>query len=469
RTRFRMEATVGMTVDHPNLLRTYDHGTTDDVFGEMDYVVMELFRGIALHELLSVHGPLSWAMACDIISQAAEGLQYLHDRGMVHRDVKPDNLLIDEDGRVKLIDYGLALTNDAVRDGKVAEGGEEFTLTMLFGHDCLGTPDYMAPEQAENSLAADARSDVYALGCTFYTALVGKRPFPNGTRLELQASHREVPVPHVMEQQPGVPKDLDGIVAQMMAKPPEDRLPSMDSVVLKLAPYATRRPVRFKYDELLRARRRLAEKKSSISRKSSPARTTSGVRAAVLASHLATGVSTETVIDGATSTGIPRRTPKTSPSIPAASAAETAEQAIAAYESQPAGDAPIRARLVFPNGMEVPVRGMHLSIGRGRENDLGLPVADLSSQHCSLTFDGERWILRDHDSRNGVRVNGRKTKEVVLNPGDLITLGSTTHFRFEEPMQSGFSRTSKIAAALFGLALTATLIWFLLSAISPAG
>ena len=467
RARFRMEAKVGLTVDHPNLLRTLAHGTTDDVFGEMDYVVMELFPGIALHELLSVHGPLSWAMASDIISQAAAGLQYLHDRGLFHRDVKPDNLLIDEEGRVKVIDYGLALADDAVKDGKVEESGEEFSLTMLFGHDCLGTPDYMPPEQAKNSLAADARSDVYALGCTLYTALVGKRPYTAPDGEALRKAHQLQPTPHVAAVQPGVPKELDEILAMMMAKLPEERQQSMDSVVLKLAPYATRRPVRFQYDELLRARRRLAEKKSSIVRRSA-GRSTSAVRAAVLASHLETGVSTETQVDGATNTDLSRPKPKTAPSVPVPSAEATTEAAtaaIAAYQASPATSAPVRATLVFTNGMSVPIRGMHVTIGRTRDNDLSLPVADLSSQHCSLTFDGDRWVLKDCDSRNGVRVNGQRVTEAVLKPGDLVTLGSTTHFHFERPSGRRMSNGAKLTAAVFGAALTATLLWWLLSAI----
>jgi serine/threonine protein kinase len=424
RTRFRLEARAGMEVHHPNLLRTLAHGTTDDVFGEMDYVVMELFRGIALHELVSVHGPLSWSMASDMISQAAAALQALHDQGLIHRDVKPDNLLVDETGLVKLIDYGLALTDDAVRDGKVLEGGEEFTLTMLFGHDCLGTPDYMAPEQAASSFAADARSDVYALGCTLYTMLAGKRPYMAPSKAQLIEAHRTQPVPSARVAAPSCPKALDAVIARMMAKAPAERFDSMDAVVLALAPYATRRPVRFKYEDLLKARRKLADQRSAIAlaRKSS-ARTTSSVRAAVLAAHMETGVGTETAVDGTTNSGI-RKLPEMSAPVPAESAAQSAQAAFAAYQKEPDSTAPILARLVFTDGQEIAIRGMNFTIGRGRDNDLTLAVADLSTRHCSLTFDGDHWVLRDYDSRNGVRVNGQRIKERVLSLGDLITLAT---------------------------------------------
>lgn len=464
RTRFRLEARAGMGVDHPNLLRTIAHGTTDDVFGEMDYVVMELFRGIALHELVSVHGPLNWSMACDVVSQAAAALQALHDRGLIHRDVKPDNLLVDEKGQVKLIDYGLALTADAVRDGKVQEAGEEFTLTMLFGHDCLGTPDYMAPEQAVNSLAADARSDIYALGCTLYTLLAGKRPYQAAGKAQLLEAHRTQPVPGVRSAAPTVPKQLEALVAGMMAKSPDKRPSSMDGVVLSLAPFAARRPVRFSYDDLIRARKKLAEQKSHLARsKSSAGRTTSGLRAAVLASHLETGVGTETSVDAATSTGH-RLQPVNAP-IEAHSAAQSAQAAFAAYQANPDPAAPVLARLSFADGLDVPIRGMHFTIGRGKDNDLSLAVMELSTRHCSLTYDGDRWILRDFDSRNGVRVNGAKIKEAVLQPGDLVTLATATHFRFEVPGGRRFSTAVKAIAAAAGMALAAGLVWWLLAAI----
>jgi hypothetical protein len=401
-------------------------------------------------------------MASDMISQAAAALQALHDRGLIHRDVKPDNLLVDETGRVKLVDYGLALTEDAVRDGRVQERGEEFTLTMLFGHDCLGTPDYMSPEQAASSLAADARSDIYALGCTFYTLLAGHRPYAAPTKAQLLQAHREQPVPSARAAAPSTPDDLDAVIARMMAKRPEDRFPSMDSVVLSLAPYAMRRPVRFKYDELLRARRRLAEQKSSIARKSSPARSTSGLRAAALASHLATGVSTETDVDGPTHCG-PARSPAAAP--PTETAAQSARTAFAAYQRDPDQASPVLARLVFSDGLEIPIRGMHYTIGRARDNDLSLASAELSTRHCSLTFDGERWIIRDFDSRNGVRVNGQKIKEAVLHPGDLLTLATSTHVRFEGSRRA-VSTTAKFIAALTALAFASGAAWWLLAGLA---
>lgn len=452
RTRFRLEARAGQMVDHPNLVKTLAHGVTDDVFGEMDYMVMELFRGIALHELLSLHGPLTWSLACDIAVQAAAGLQHLHERGLIHRDVKPDNLLLDNTGRVKLIDYGLALTREAVRGGKVVEDGEEFSLTMLFGHECLGTPDYMAPEQAADSIAADLPSDVYALGCTLFTMLTGRRPYQAATKQQLLEAHRTQPPPRLSQMLPTIPPGLDAAVARMMAKSPQERFASMEEVVLAIAPYAARQPIRFQYDELLQARRRLAERKSSIARLAAAGRSASSVRQAVLAEHVETGVATETLVEGVP--GRPGR-PAAAPAQPTVSAAESAASAFAAYTAGPTTAEPVKAVLTFPNGLVIPIRGIQFTLGRGRDNDLMLPVADLSTRHCSLTFDGERWILRD-ESRNGVRVNGRRVKETLLANGDVVALAGSTQFRFEIPAERRRQRRRTIA--LIASAVLAALV-----------
>src|SRR5690606_20168453 len=158
-----------------------------------DYASMELFEGIALHELVGIMGPIPVNAACEIACQAADALSYLHAQGMVHRDVKPDNVLVDRTGAVKIIDFGLTLISDA-SDEEPAEG-EEFSLAMIFGHDCLGTPDYMPPEQADDSREVDARADIYGLGCTLFVALTAKRPFTGKSGSELIQQHRTQPPP----------------------------------------------------------------------------------------------------------------------------------------------------------------------------------------------------------------------------------------------------------------------------------
>jgi serine/threonine protein kinase len=444
RARFRIEARAGGRVEHPNLVRTLDWGTTDDVFGEMDYMAMELFPGIALHELLSVHGPLLWSTACDMLVQAAAGLQHLHELGLIHRDIKPDNLLVDRTGRVKVIDYGLALAAEALCGGKGVEDGEEFALTMLFGQDCLGTPDYMPPEQARDSLTVGPAADVYGLGCTFFTALTGRRPFQGPNKAGLIAAHTSQPVPRVRDVAPRLPKEIDDVVARMMAKNPAERFQSMDGVILALTSYAIRQPVRFKYEELLTARAQLAARKSSIAKLSATGRSQSSIRGGILARYIDTKLAAETDIEGVTAV-THRKVLPTAPAPPVATAAEAAAGAIAAY-TQEAPAVPASKRLLeFSNGFDVPIEKRQFTIGRSDQCDLSISAGDLSAQHCRLEEIGDDWLLRDLGSRNGTRVNGERVTEAVLKPGDRVTLGSATSFTLVDPVAR---RTRRLRQAL---------------------
>ncbi|MCA8998378.1 MAG: serine/threonine protein kinase, partial [Planctomycetaceae bacterium] len=156
RARFQLEAKAGLRLEHARLVRTFELGTVESLYGETDYMAMELVRGVTLLEGLSFsNGPLKWDAACDVVAQAAMGLEYLHSCQMVHRDVKPDNILIDVHGNAKLLDFGLTLANDHTFD-------EEFSLAMIFGHDCLGTADFIPPEQSLDSMNVDGRADIYS-------------------------------------------------------------------------------------------------------------------------------------------------------------------------------------------------------------------------------------------------------------------------------------------------------------------
>src|SRR5262249_45272400 len=155
--RFRREVCAASRLSHPNIVHAYD---TENA-GETHFLVMEYVDGISLGRLLKDRGPLPVAEACAYIRQAALGLQHAYERGMVHRDVKPDNLIRCADGRVKVLDFGLAALT--------AERGS--ALTDL--NAIMGTPEYMSPEQAEDARTADIRADIYSLGCTLYHLLTG--------------------------------------------------------------------------------------------------------------------------------------------------------------------------------------------------------------------------------------------------------------------------------------------------------
>jgi WD40 repeat protein/tRNA A-37 threonylcarbamoyl transferase component Bud32 len=219
--RFRREVRAAARLAHPNIVHAYDAENA----GETHFLVMEYVAGLSLDRVVRQRGPLPVAEACEYVRQAALGLQHAYEQGMVHRDVKPDNLIRCEDGRVKVLDFGLAALT--------AERGN--ALTDL--NAIMGTPEYMAPEQAEDARTADVRADVYSLGCTLYHLLTGGIPYPAATALLKVLAHREQPVPSVRQARPEVPPELADVVARMMAKRPADRYPTPGEVAAALQPF----------------------------------------------------------------------------------------------------------------------------------------------------------------------------------------------------------------------------------------
>jgi hypothetical protein len=224
--RFQREARAAAQLQHPNIVTAHDA----DQAGETHFLIMEYVEGVSLARLLKEKGPLPVVQACDYARQAALGLQHAHAKGLVHRDVKPDNLMLTADGIIKVLDFGLAaLTAERRADG----------ITLTSANVLMGTPDYMAPEQAESARAADTRADVYSLGCTLFQLLTGRVPYPAATGLAKVLAHREKPVPSVRELRPEVPPELDAVVARMLAKSPADRYQTPGEAAAALAPFAT--------------------------------------------------------------------------------------------------------------------------------------------------------------------------------------------------------------------------------------
>jgi serine/threonine protein kinase len=220
--RFRREARAVARLSHPNIVTLFEVGEVDGT----PLLVMEYVAGTDLWRLVKQQGPLPIAQACECIRQAALGLQHAHENGLVHRDVKPANLLLTAQGaQVKVLDLGLArlLSRSDNADSAVTAVG------------CvLGTADFMAPEQAQDTRNVDARADVYGLGCSLYYLLTGQVPFPEGTSEEkiLQHLMRE-PTP-VEKLRPTVPPALATVVRNMMARRPSDRYQSATGVVAAL-------------------------------------------------------------------------------------------------------------------------------------------------------------------------------------------------------------------------------------------
>jgi serine/threonine-protein kinase len=214
--RFQLEAKAIASLNHPNIVLAYDI----DNEGDVHYIVMEYVDGVDLQQLVKRDGPCDFSTAADMIAQAARGLEHAHSKGVIHRDVKPANLLIDNNGNVRLLDMGLAL---------VAAGDDE-SLTVANNENVLGTADYLAPEQALNSHQVDHRADIYGLGCTLYFLLTGKPPFSDGTLAQRIAKHQsEMPTP-IRQIRPDCPGELEGICVKMIQKEPRFRYQSAKEV-----------------------------------------------------------------------------------------------------------------------------------------------------------------------------------------------------------------------------------------------
>ena len=225
--RFRQEQALGGRLRHPNLIAVYEAGRA----AGRPYLVMEVVEGGNLDELLGRSGPLEVAEACEVIRQAALGLQHLHEHGLVHRDVKPSNLMLTPAGEVKVLDLGLA------RHLREPGAGERITRQGQF----LGTLDYVAPEQCTDPHAVDIRADVYGLGCTLYELLAGQAPFARPgyeSAFQKMKAHVEAPVPPIQEPRPDVPEQLASALGRMLAKDREGRFASPADVVWAVQPFA---------------------------------------------------------------------------------------------------------------------------------------------------------------------------------------------------------------------------------------
>jgi serine/threonine protein kinase len=223
---FQREIRAQAQLDHPNLVRA----TFADHEGDTYYFVTEYVPGTDLRKLVRRNGPLPPAIAATIISQAAEGLHYAHRKGLVHRDVKPGNLLVTPDGHTKVTDLGLAwgLMDD------LAGAVPEKTRSLV------GTADYMAPETITDPDQVRPVSDVYSLGCTLYYAITGKVPFPGGSTAEKMQRHlRETPL-NPLHFNPDLAEAFCDLIAAMMDKDADRRIPTAAAVVEALAPWCDR-------------------------------------------------------------------------------------------------------------------------------------------------------------------------------------------------------------------------------------
>ena len=221
--RFQREARAVAALDHPNIVHAYDIDQDES----LHFLVMEYVDGASLQEIVKRAGPIDPVRAAHYVQQSALGLEHAHAAGLVHRDIKPGNVLVDRSGIVKILDMGLArFFND-----------EEDMLTKKYDENVLGTADYLAPEQALDSHGADVRADIYSLGATFYFMLTGRTLFGEGTIAQKLIWHQTRQPRPVCALRPDVPPGMAAVIEKMMAKDREQRYQNPREVAEALAPW----------------------------------------------------------------------------------------------------------------------------------------------------------------------------------------------------------------------------------------
>jgi len=221
--RFEREVKAAAKLVHQNIITVFD---ADQTNGRV-FMVMEYIKGNDLAAIIAKKGKLDLPDAVNYILQTANGLKYAHDQGVIHRDIKPGNIIIDANGNVKIVDMGLA---------KIETDSNQEDISMLTGATAImGTVDFMSPEQGFSSRDVDARADIYSLGATFFYLLTGKFMYSGNSAFAKLLAHRESPIPSLCSAMPGLPLELENIFAKMVAKNATDRYASMAQVISALS------------------------------------------------------------------------------------------------------------------------------------------------------------------------------------------------------------------------------------------
>jgi len=227
--RFFRELEISKNLLHPHLVIAQDIGEERGVH----YLVMEYIPGQTLYRLVTTQGVLSVARAAHLFSEVAAALEYAHSQGLIHRDMKPANVMVTPNDHAKVLDLGLAIMEGETVDSAEVLGGK--------GH-VVGTFDYIAPEQTRDASKVDPRADVYSLGCTLYFTLTGRPPFPTGSALDKIQAHRKQEPEPIQKLNPTVPEGFAALIRRLMSKQPELRPASMAAVRGLLLPWAAPEP-----------------------------------------------------------------------------------------------------------------------------------------------------------------------------------------------------------------------------------
>ena len=457
--RMKLEAWAGMQLNHPNVVRTHELGST----GAVTFLVMDLVRAISLHEMVALGGAVRPAMACDMFRQAALGLQAAHDKSIIHRDIKPANVLVDHTGHTWILDFGLALVGNG--------SAEEFSLAMIFGHDCLGTPDYIAPEQSLDSNTVDARADIYSLGCTLYVALTGRVPFAdcktNRDKLEAQRTRTAPPV-HAVN--PEVPLAVSDVVSRMMARDPDSRYQTAAEVATALEPFSEQRKVKFDFRKLITIRARLARQREIAEnhhRAASHSYITSSLSWVDNPSH-------HLQAEGDTFSGDETPAIRQPDDRHSGRTAETRGWTVARPTS-------VRQFLPVPHGWYVEsigsrrrtlLRAACCRVGKADDSDVRMRGNACDERQCTLEFDSGRWRLKQESRSHPTFIDGKLIPFSELKLGSELKPGAKLTFldgsgfilrqakpRPQNPFAPQIPRRVLIALKIAGLAVVAGLAY----------
>jgi eukaryotic-like serine/threonine-protein kinase len=233
--RFKREVRAAQLLAHQNIVATYDAGQLPD--GRM-YLTMEYVEGVSLHALVQQRGPLPIALACGILAEAADAIHHAHSVGVVHRDIKPHNLILAEHpfGKlVRILDFGMA---------KIVGAGVQESMVLSVEGAAFGTPQYMSPEQCKGA-PPDPRTDIYALGCVGFELLLGEPPFGGTVALMFMGHLKKAPrVPSSVDPEAGIPPELDRVILRCLEKDPANRFQTGGDLCAALQSVPGYRPLR---------------------------------------------------------------------------------------------------------------------------------------------------------------------------------------------------------------------------------
>ncbi len=398
--RFVQEARSVAKLTHPNIVQIHDFSSEEE--GNITYIVMEYVDGGTLKDRLKRALPVPEAVG--YIIQAAEGLDCAHRHGIIHRDVKPANMLLRKDGHLLLSDFGIA---------KILEGTTHLTRVGTG----IGTPQYMSPEQGTGQ-AVNRQSDIYSLGIVFFHCLTGRVPFTADSPLSITIKHLHEPIPVERMVAEGVPNPVVQVVLQMTAKDAQERYQSAEAVIDALTQALETSNVampRMRFG--LAPSGPFAEPNNipsgplSNAKKSANTPVQSNVLAKVQLICFRCGASSDSSQVYCTTCGY-----------------ELSDKLASADRFRGPNGRPMLARLAMQNGaMSGHSYCFHqvvTTIGRTNGNDLIISGRTVSRRHARLWFDAGRWFLEDMQSANGTLINGmRIIQAMLLNDGDIINFG----------------------------------------------